>query len=204
MGHCISMLRKMTRRRQPEPTRGTPKPPLFVVRGDRRPPLRSKPEALPFQAQSFGQLQFAQKPAAGRADSSRSGHETKFRHEVDPGVLDRRRCAPKLVRLPCRSTCSTSAVEPVTAEERPLAPSATKAPPQEGSRTPMVAPPMTPMRPVWQRRILMGMRCELPRFSGLILYDEHGRPIRGTTPGRSYPQWKKRNAKAATTLRDLL
>ncbi|XP_021727432.1 uncharacterized protein LOC110694568 [Chenopodium quinoa] len=31
--------------------------------------------------------------------------------------------------------------------------------------------------PVWQRPILMGERCELPRFSGLILYDERGRPI---------------------------
>lgn len=31
--------------------------------------------------------------------------------------------------------------------------------------------------PVWQRPILMGEKCELPRFSGLILYDERGRPI---------------------------
>lgn len=29
--------------------------------------------------------------------------------------------------------------------------------------------------PVWQRPILMGEKCELPRFSGLILYDEKGR-----------------------------
>lgn len=29
--------------------------------------------------------------------------------------------------------------------------------------------------PVWQRPILMGEKCELPRFSGLILYDERGR-----------------------------
>lgn len=28
--------------------------------------------------------------------------------------------------------------------------------------------------PVWQRPILMGEKCELPRFSGLILYDEQG------------------------------
>ncbi|KAA3472285.1 transmembrane protein [Gossypium australe] len=28
--------------------------------------------------------------------------------------------------------------------------------------------------PVWQRPILMGEKCELPRFSGLILYDERG------------------------------
>lgn len=31
--------------------------------------------------------------------------------------------------------------------------------------------------PVWQRPILMGEKCELPRFSGLILYDERGRPL---------------------------
>ncbi|GMN63970.1 hypothetical protein TIFTF001_033043 [Ficus carica] len=28
--------------------------------------------------------------------------------------------------------------------------------------------------PVWQRPILMGEKCELPRYSGLILYDENG------------------------------
>lgn len=31
--------------------------------------------------------------------------------------------------------------------------------------------------PVWQRPILMGEKCELPRFSGLILYDESGNPL---------------------------
>lgn len=31
--------------------------------------------------------------------------------------------------------------------------------------------------PVWQRPILMGEKCELPRFSGLILYDERGHPL---------------------------
>ncbi|KAL5990087.1 hypothetical protein ACLOJK_010984, partial [Asimina triloba] len=36
----------------------------------------------------------------------------------------------------------------------------------------------SPISPLWQRRILMGERCELPRFSGLILYDERGRPLR--------------------------
>ncbi|CAI0441025.1 unnamed protein product [Linum tenue] len=30
---------------------------------------------------------------------------------------------------------------------------------------------------VWQRPILMGEKCELPKFSGLILYDERGRPL---------------------------
>lgn len=31
---------------------------------------------------------------------------------------------------------------------------------------------------VWQRPILRGEKCELPRFSGLILYDEEGRLLR--------------------------
>ncbi|CAM0952129.1 unnamed protein product [Alopecurus aequalis] len=67
------------------------------------------------------------------------------------------------------------------------------------------APPMTPGRPVWQRRILMGMRCELPRFSGLILYDEQGRRI-GTPGRRSHRQGKKKTARTSptATLRDLL
>lgn len=30
---------------------------------------------------------------------------------------------------------------------------------------------------VWQRPILMGEKCELPRFSGLILYDQKGKPL---------------------------
>ncbi|QCD86048.1 hypothetical protein DEO72_LG3g569 [Vigna unguiculata] len=32
--------------------------------------------------------------------------------------------------------------------------------------------------PVWQRPILRGEKCELPSFSGLILYDERGRLLR--------------------------
>ncbi|URD79050.1 hypothetical protein MUK42_20694 [Musa troglodytarum] len=35
--------------------------------------------------------------------------------------------------------------------------------------------------PLWQKRILMGERCELPKFSGLILYDELGRPVRSSS-----------------------
>ena len=31
--------------------------------------------------------------------------------------------------------------------------------------------------PVWQRPILMGGKCQLPGFSGLILYDDRGRPL---------------------------
>jgi hypothetical protein len=35
----------------------------------------------------------------------------------------------------------------------------------------------TPVQPLWQKRVLMGERCEMPRFSGLILYDERGFPL---------------------------
>lgn len=35
----------------------------------------------------------------------------------------------------------------------------------------------TPARPIWQRRVLMGVKCQMPRFSGMILYDERGRPV---------------------------
>ncbi|CAE5967307.1 unnamed protein product [Arabidopsis arenosa] len=54
--------------------------------------------------------------------------------------------------------------------------------------------------PVWQRPILMGEKCELPRFSGLILYDERGHP-------RHHPQLQeqvKQSSLVRTTLRDLL
>lgn len=33
---------------------------------------------------------------------------------------------------------------------------------------------------LWKKPILMGEKCELPRFSGLILYDEQGYPLCGT------------------------
>ncbi|KAK1302828.1 hypothetical protein QJS10_CPB12g00647 [Acorus calamus] len=56
--------------------------------------------------------------------------------------------------------------------------------------------------PVWQRRILMGERYEMPRFSGLILYDEHGRPLGHANRGG--PQQEKQPAAKITTLRDLL
>ncbi|KAE9456257.1 hypothetical protein C3L33_11836, partial [Rhododendron williamsianum] len=39
------------------------------------------------------------------------------------------------------------------------------------------------MAPVWQRPILMGEKCELPRFSGLILYDERGTPVHSSGIG---------------------
>jgi len=37
------------------------------------------------------------------------------------------------------------------------------------------APSATP--PVWKKKIMMGERCQLPKFSGLILYDEQGNAL---------------------------
>lgn len=41
---------------------------------------------------------------------------------------------------------------------------------------------------VWQRPILMGEKCELPRFSGLILYDQRGIPLHQCEEGILYNQ----------------
>ncbi|CAH8391249.1 unnamed protein product [Eruca vesicaria subsp. sativa] len=54
--------------------------------------------------------------------------------------------------------------------------------------------------PVWQRPILMGEKCELPRFSGLILYDERGDPIQHSPSQEEVKQIPL----VRTTLRDLL
>ncbi|KAI3921866.1 hypothetical protein MKX01_005555 [Papaver californicum] len=54
--------------------------------------------------------------------------------------------------------------------------------------------------PVWQRPILMGEKCEFPRFSGLILYDEQGRSLHGS----ELVQQDIITASMVTTLRDLL
>ncbi|XP_031501073.1 uncharacterized protein LOC116264803 [Nymphaea colorata] len=55
--------------------------------------------------------------------------------------------------------------------------------------------------PFWQHRILMGERCELPRFSGLILYDEQGRPVHALDRDTRHDQQEKLSAR---TLKDLL
>ncbi|KAJ3692333.1 hypothetical protein LUZ60_012683 [Juncus effusus] len=60
----------------------------------------------------------------------------------------------------------------------------------------------TPVLPLWQRRILMGEKCELPRFSGLILYDERGFPLE-TNSRRRTPNME-RHATAMITIKDLL
>ncbi|XP_057766366.1 uncharacterized protein LOC130986849 [Salvia miltiorrhiza] len=51
---------------------------------------------------------------------------------------------------------------------------------------------------VWQRPILMGEKCELPRFSGLILYDQRGTPLHQGI------MCKQEMMPTPTTLRDLL
>ncbi|XP_024966114.1 uncharacterized protein LOC112506338 [Cynara cardunculus var. scolymus] len=53
--------------------------------------------------------------------------------------------------------------------------------------------------PVWQRPILMGEKCELPRFSGLILYDERGKPL-----DQSHSADIQEQPTVRATLRDLL
>ncbi|KAJ4726523.1 Transmembrane protein [Melia azedarach] len=61
--------------------------------------------------------------------------------------------------------------------------------------------------PVWQRPILMGEKCELPRFSGLILYDERGKLLDHSVKETFHNddiQQEKTAAVVRTTLRDLL
>ncbi|KAK8712262.1 hypothetical protein V6N13_147502 [Hibiscus sabdariffa] len=61
--------------------------------------------------------------------------------------------------------------------------------------------------PVWQRPILMGEKCELPRFSGLILYDERGQLLDDSIETSSHlgdSHQGKSSEVVRTTLRDLL
>ncbi|KAF7097955.1 hypothetical protein CFC21_099733 [Triticum aestivum] len=60
----------------------------------------------------------------------------------------------------------------------------------------------TPARPIWQRRVLMGVKCRLPKFSGMILYDERGRPVGGGVRDRARDQ-EKHAAAIDNILRDL-
>ncbi|GAV60675.1 hypothetical protein CFOL_v3_04204 [Cephalotus follicularis] len=60
---------------------------------------------------------------------------------------------------------------------------------------------------VWQRPILMGEKCELPRFSGLILYDERGQLLNHSLQETSCIEnthQEKAAAVVRTTLKDLL
>ncbi|KAI0488938.1 hypothetical protein KFK09_028777 [Dendrobium nobile] len=56
------------------------------------------------------------------------------------------------------------------------------------------------MSPLWQRRILMGERCQMPMFSGVILYDERGRLLRGNSAKAK----QETPVAPVTTLKDLL
>ncbi|KAM3224153.1 hypothetical protein ACQJBY_057512 [Aegilops geniculata] len=218
MGLCASALRRRARNRHPEPRRGTPTA-LFVVRGEGG----RRPEPLVLRVQHSGRPQ-PQKPPANAAPRR---HERCSRQQgADAPDPDRtvRVQAPRL-----GTTRSSNGVDPgapsstrkttTTPAGRgaPMAPgrygTSSTAPPTT-TASPLIVPgtpasaAMTPGRPVWQRRILMGMRCELPRFSGLLLYDEHGRPMHIATPGRrNHRQGKKKTATprtpSTTTLRDL-
>jgi hypothetical protein len=52
-------------------------------------------------------------------------------------------------------------------------------PPAAATATAAAAPPAAGPAHVWQRTILRGNRCAPLAFSGLILYDEQGRPLAG-------------------------
>ncbi len=56
---------------------------------------------------------------------------------------------------------------------------AVAAPPPQAAATAAAAPPAAGPAHVWQRTILRGNRCAPLAFSGLILYDEQGRPLAG-------------------------
>ncbi|GKV04234.1 hypothetical protein SLEP1_g16420 [Rubroshorea leprosula] len=61
--------------------------------------------------------------------------------------------------------------------------------------------------PVWQRPILMGEKCELPSFSGLILYDERGQVLDHSVDESSHNEITlqgKSTAVVKTMLKDLL
>ncbi|XP_075488631.1 uncharacterized protein LOC142527655 [Primulina tabacum] len=58
---------------------------------------------------------------------------------------------------------------------------------------------------VWQRPILMGEKCELPRFSGLILYDQRGMPLHQCEEESNIHIQEKQPVKVErTTLKNLL
>ncbi|KAG8386488.1 hypothetical protein BUALT_Bualt03G0153800 [Buddleja alternifolia] len=58
---------------------------------------------------------------------------------------------------------------------------------------------------VWQRPILMGEKCELPRFSGLILYDQRGMPLHDQQcQEMTIDKLENMAGVERTTLRDLL
>ncbi|KAJ1259518.1 hypothetical protein BS78_10G162400 [Paspalum vaginatum] len=206
MGLCASMLQWKAKRRQPKQNCGTPKV-HFVVRNDGRP---SKPQALVSHrhsssgGRSGSQLQ---KPG-GRAALADSKKPENCRCDVSD-VQGRRLRVPKPPRLPCGTTRSVATAPVPVAADGMRSPPVFRAAAADGRAAAGCRTPMTPRRtPIWQRRILMGTRCELPRFSGLILYDEHGRRVESSAPNRLDHLISRGNKKTArrtaTTLRDLL
>ncbi len=61
----------------------------------------------------------------------------------------------------------------------PIAAVGAPPPPAAATATAAAAPPAAGPAHVWQRTILRGNRCAPLAFSGLILYDEQGRPLTG-------------------------
>ncbi|GER53954.1 hypothetical protein STAS_31501 [Striga asiatica] len=57
---------------------------------------------------------------------------------------------------------------------------------------------------VWKKPILMGGKCEFPRFSGLILYDERGAPLDQQCELGTLHKQEISPPAVRTTLRDLL
>ncbi|KAE8782665.1 hypothetical protein D1007_43934 [Hordeum vulgare] len=201
MGLCASVLRRRARNRHPEPRRSTPTA-LFVVRGegDRR------PEPLVLRVRDSGRSQ-PQKPPAKAAASGR--HDDRCRQQ-GADAPDRMVSCAQAPRLGARSSAGVEPGAPSSTLKTAISRGAPMAPGRYGTlptaqtttASPLIVPgtpasaAMTPGRPVWQRRILMGMRCELPRFSGLLLYDEHGRPVHIATPGRRNQRQGKKTASA--------
>ncbi|XP_021771460.1 uncharacterized protein LOC110735578 [Chenopodium quinoa] len=44
--------------------------------------------------------------------------------------------------------------------------------------------------PVWQKNILMGGKCQLPDYSGVIIYDSAGNTVTPNKPARLALTWK--------------
>ncbi|WCJ32334.1 hypothetical protein M5689_013767 [Euphorbia peplus] len=60
------------------------------------------------------------------------------------------------------------------------------------------------LSPLWERPILMGDKCQLPKFSGLILYDQTGALLSSSLHHHHHIQQEKPATGIRTTLKDLL
>lgn len=45
-------------------------------------------------------------------------------------------------------------------------------------------------QPVWKKNILMGGKCQMPDFSGVIIYDAEGQLVAPAMPPRALLTWK--------------